>query len=383
MSDRADERYYGLDLLRFIAAGLVVFFHYAFLSWAAPYAVQAGFGHVPRFPELGQIASVGWVGVEVFFVISGFVIAYSARAATPAQFFRGRVLRLLPALWLAAPATASVLLLSGAGLGDVLPMLARSVVLFPTGPWVDGVYWTLCLEIVFYGTVFLLLMARRPHWLEGFAIVMGIVSSLACLAALAPGPVGQLFARAVESWPLRLLELRNGCEFALGVLLYCLVSKPMRITRMLLIVLFTAGSLAEIWMLMLSESPGGGTPAGALAAMLLWLACMALFTLAILPGASRVIRTAGLDVPFARLGELTYPLYLSHQVVGWALLSAIYARYENRWIALGLTAVLAIGLTLAIVRIEPLVRRALDAGLRLTLPAMRPATRAASVGGGR
>ena len=51
----------------------------------------------PSFPELTPIAWVGWVGVEIFFELSGFVIAYSAEGASAFVFFRSRFFRLMPA----------------------------------------------------------------------------------------------------------------------------------------------------------------------------------------------------------------------------------------------------------------------------------------------
>jgi exopolysaccharide production protein ExoZ len=77
---------WGLDLIRFAAALMVVVFHF---SWQQP-DPQVSF-------------SPGWVGVEIFFVISGFVIMGSACKATPVEFlerrFAGYTQPLLAALW--------------------------------------------------------------------------------------------------------------------------------------------------------------------------------------------------------------------------------------------------------------------------------------------
>ena len=72
----------GVDIIRFLSAVGVAAFH---LTWSNPAATWG-------FP-------VGWVGVQLFFVISGLVIANSAYHSNWRRFARGRVLRLYPAAW--------------------------------------------------------------------------------------------------------------------------------------------------------------------------------------------------------------------------------------------------------------------------------------------
>jgi peptidoglycan/LPS O-acetylase OafA/YrhL len=373
MATASTARFHGLDLLRFIAASLVVFYHFGYLSWAGPFARDL-FGAVPQFPELRLAAFPGWVGVEVFFVISGFVIAYSTAGAGPRQFLVGRILRLAPALWVAAPITALVLIAAGQQISAVAPMLARSVVLFPQGPWVDGVYWTLCLEVVFYAGVFMLLAIDRRRWLEPACMVLGCVSAAACLAATAPGAVGDLAARLVEAWPTRLLLLANGAQFALGVAVYFLVTDGLRLRRAAFIALFAAAALAEIWLTAGGRS-ASAEPAKFLAAQGLWLACMGLFAAAVTPRLASAIARMGVASTFVTLGALTYPLYLIHQVVGWGFISEIFRLTGERWVALAWGSAAVFGLTLLIVRAERPVRRWLK--LLLERGGLQPQTRSA------
>ncbi|WP_368735457.1 acyltransferase family protein, partial [Klebsiella aerogenes] len=86
----------------------------------------------------------GWVGVEIFFVISGFVIANSATKSSPAEFLLGRALRLYPAVWVCATATLLVLVLLGhRPVSDFIVPYIHAMTLVPKGvigEWLDGVY---------------------------------------------------------------------------------------------------------------------------------------------------------------------------------------------------------------------------------------------------
>src|SRR5689334_12900580 len=81
-------------------------FHFGYYGWASQVSTRgAMWAHATAFPELLPMTWFGWVGVQIFFVISGFVIANSANAVSPIAFARSRVLRLYPAVWLCAPVT--------------------------------------------------------------------------------------------------------------------------------------------------------------------------------------------------------------------------------------------------------------------------------------
>ena len=83
MAIQQHQRYRELDALRGLAAMLVVLFHY---SWGRP---------ENRFEF-----SVGNTGVDLFFIISGFVIFMSLeKAENLRQFVGNRFARLYPAYW--------------------------------------------------------------------------------------------------------------------------------------------------------------------------------------------------------------------------------------------------------------------------------------------
>ena len=87
------------------------------------------------FPEIDWLTRSGWVGVEVFFVISGFVIAYSASEKDAARFFRSRLLRLAPAAWSCATITLAVAVLAGVlNVASARIAYIKSMTFFPYGP---------------------------------------------------------------------------------------------------------------------------------------------------------------------------------------------------------------------------------------------------------
>jgi peptidoglycan/LPS O-acetylase OafA/YrhL len=85
---QAKVRIEGLDLLRLFAALSVVIFHYAFRGAAAD-----SFTHV-SLPALAPVAKYGYLGVDLFFVISGFVIAWSAEGRHWSRFAVARFARI-------------------------------------------------------------------------------------------------------------------------------------------------------------------------------------------------------------------------------------------------------------------------------------------------
>ncbi|WP_176225070.1 acyltransferase family protein [Methylomagnum ishizawai] len=81
------------------------------MLWASPnYALNSQLNIAPDLPSWWEYSWFGWVGVQVFFVLSGFVIAYTAEGATSFEFIRSRIARLVLGLWIAATISALVLM---------------------------------------------------------------------------------------------------------------------------------------------------------------------------------------------------------------------------------------------------------------------------------
>jgi peptidoglycan/LPS O-acetylase OafA/YrhL len=91
-----------LDGLRLIAALSVAVFHFVD-AWS----VDGYHSHLHFFPTMARPAAYGFLGVDLFFIISGFVICMSGWGRSVADFAASRVARLFPAYWFAILATTA------------------------------------------------------------------------------------------------------------------------------------------------------------------------------------------------------------------------------------------------------------------------------------
>ncbi len=203
--------YYGVDLVRFFCAMIVVFFHLGFASWASP-----SFHVSYRIPSLAYLAQPGWVGVDLFFVISGFVIASSAYSASGFSFLRGRILRLYPAVWLCASLTFLVRAHSGFSSG-LVHSYAYSMLLLPFGLKIDGQYWTLVTEMIFYGMVFLAVISGNMKRISLLADALAVASAAELAVIFLYPNAPHLSALLGQQWDT---IIRYGCDFAIGIYLW-------------------------------------------------------------------------------------------------------------------------------------------------------------------
>jgi peptidoglycan/LPS O-acetylase OafA/YrhL len=140
-----------LDLLRLAAVAAVILYHYGFWGPASHGVPQVA------MPALAPVAQYGFLGVPVFFAISGFVIAYSAEGRTALGFAIARFSRIYPTFVLCMTLTFAAVLLFGAGHFEVTTRqwFANLFIAAPLlgQPYIDTSYWSLVIEVVFYAWV--------------------------------------------------------------------------------------------------------------------------------------------------------------------------------------------------------------------------------------
>jgi peptidoglycan/LPS O-acetylase OafA/YrhL len=180
---QSDNRFQSIDALRGIAALGVVFYH---AVWQSTNAVP---GNIFRRPVqlLQFVSSFGYIGVFLFFVISGFCIHLQwakARANQQPQsikfgtFWRRRFRRLYPpyliafGLFMLMAALSTGINVTHFFVYDVVMHLLMLHNLDPNTCYsINGVFWTLAIEEQLYLAYFLLLFLRS-RWGWGPTLVI-------------------------------------------------------------------------------------------------------------------------------------------------------------------------------------------------------------------
>lgn len=182
------ERIKLLDSFRALAILAVMFYHFTF-RWNQ---------FLPSGKFYGHFAEFGWVGVQFFFIISGFVISYTlGNTSTPKRFFTNRFIRLFPPLLLCSLITFTVVrLFDNAPLfpqahqpADLLPsltLISPEVLNHFTASghafsWIDGSYWSLWVEIQFYVIAAVLYFAGKANFTRHLLWAAIVVSSMTYL----------------------------------------------------------------------------------------------------------------------------------------------------------------------------------------------------------
>ncbi|HYG26975.1 MAG TPA: acyltransferase [Caulobacteraceae bacterium] len=306
-----------IDAFRGVAIIAVIAFHY-FVRWEPPY----NDGRHPvgldwRYP---YILALGAYGVQLFFVISGLVIAMTlTKSADVWQFAVNRFARLFPAFLVAVTLTFLVtsvydplgFRVTGLDYLKNLTMLAQVL----RGRFVDGAYWSLEVEVLFYGFAALSWWTLRERFwvgligLAALGTIAGAFSSTLGHVLIAPYWPFFLFGVALWLW---VFERRNVAAFPAAAAL----------------VLYLIGQ--ERWLI-------DGLPAWApQIAILGAIGCLAAFLVG-----GREVAWGPLPV----IGRFSYSLYLLHQVLGATALTTLKSAGAPDWLAL--TVVVSCALSLA------------------------------------
>jgi peptidoglycan/LPS O-acetylase OafA/YrhL len=199
-----------------------VCFHLTFAVWAsknsgAKSLISDGYS----FLEIYPFTWFGWVGVEIFFVISGYVVANSSNGRSALYFIRSRISRLYPAVWVCSTITVVILLYSGMyEFSEIFTRYIHSIILIPIHPWVDPVYWTLAVEISFYFIFLCLLLFKKMRLLRLVVIVLVLLTTCYQVPLLVNNIYYITDIKVLPLQVSRLFMMDFGAFFALGILMW-------------------------------------------------------------------------------------------------------------------------------------------------------------------
>jgi peptidoglycan/LPS O-acetylase OafA/YrhL len=297
-------RFYEIDLLRFISAFFVVIFHYTYTGY------MEGFSTIVNFEAVREYSRYAYMGINFFFVISGFVIFMSIEKGGARQFLLSRFSRLYPAYWAALCLTTLVTLVIGANVFTVTPWQFITNITMVNELFnekaIESAYWTLFIELQFYLLVYILLLFGLMKYFQHIIAAI-LVASLFALYL----PIAQNDTMWTEIFP------HWSGYFACGGVFYLLRRDGVNTYRLSLLV------IAFLYVLKQSTLFGQ--------LMSGWFKIeFNLYVIAIINSvffASFCI-TAFCKEHFLRqrwcyyLGVLTYPLYLIHQHIGYMVFNA-------------------------------------------------------------
>jgi peptidoglycan/LPS O-acetylase OafA/YrhL len=319
------KRYFEIDLMRFIAALSVVLFH---VTYFGPHMHNLS---PVQYPVLGKVFKYGYLGVELFFIISGYVVLMSAQGKTVSQFFVSRVMRLYPAYWVAVTLTFVVVRLWGPAMHTVgwssmldapLAHYLYNLTMFQSFLGVvdlDGVYWTLAIELIFY---FWIAVGIAFGWLKHLVPVLIVWLAYCALAAYQP--VSAPFAWALfPQW---------APFFISGMVLYLLQTKQAPTWK--LVLLLAASYPLSLRCALASLAHTEETFRRPFSSTVV-LVTVTLFFVVMLLIIYRQINL-GQSAWLARAGTITYPIYLIHHNIGFVILQRLGPKVDKYLLLAGL-----------------------------------------------
>lgn len=329
-------RIYQIDLLRFIAAIGIMLAHYLFRGFKADNLTNLS------FLELGgEWIKYCFVFIDLFFIISGFVITLSVRNKSLSYFFKSRVIRIFSVYWLCVFITYLVTIFWGAPrfyatFGQFLFNLTLLQDFFDVKR-LDGAYWTMSVELRFYALAmaYLFIYRFRKIKIETIAYIWLALSILFVFAQ------NNIIARGLNLF----LMFEWSPAFIAGMIMAKIYKeKKIHFAYGLTLILCFVLSTYHRYIYLLESMQYYNVEISELIAFLAILAVY-LLMLAVTMG-----KLSWLNKPyFLSLGIMTYPLYLLHQRIGYIIFNNLMD-HVNKYVILASTITLMVTLSFIIIR---------------------------------
>lgn len=313
-------RLYQIDLLRFIAAFSVMLYHYTFRG----YYGSENFTTI-NFPFLENFTKYGYLGVDLFFIISGFVITLSISNSNAIEFIKSRIIRLYPSYWICVILTTIItLFFINYNLITTKQFLWNMTMLngYINIPYIDGAYWSLFVEIKFYVIIFLILSNKfTKKQIDTFIVIWLAITFFETF------PLFKMPNIYVANLIKNQLILDYSAYFIAGFYFYKIhINDKKWFSFTMIIICYSISIYNAIERTIRLEKNYNIDFSSFNIALIITLFYLIFFLIA-----SKKVEQLNLR-KWERWGLLTYPLYLIHQNIGYYLLNIL--KPLNKYISL-------------------------------------------------
>jgi len=290
-----------LDGLRGVAILFVLLYHYT---------VRFDEIYYPLY-NINIFKIGGEIGVGLFFILSGYLMLLVGKKDKPKRFFIKRVFRLYPVYIISVLMTSFILYLYSSthpSLNQILFNLTMFHEFFGVAP-IDGVYWTLTLELLLYIFIFVLILTKKINYLTNLLFLWILIqfSVLYCLNNNLPSMIFTLFYYSNY--------------FLIGMSIYGFLKENTKISSSLIVLLIYTLNFFYFH-------------------KLLPLEVMLTFIFVYIILKPNNILFSNKFIVF--IGTISYPMYLIHQYIGYVLIDKLHMFIDNKLVILLLTILVII-----------------------------------------
>lgn len=291
-------RIIGIDIIRGLACILVILFHYTTRYEELFSPKQSYYITVPY----------GYIGVSVFFIISGFLTTINIKSSKNIfSFGYKRIIRLYPTYWVSIIITfiVSYFFLPERSISAKAFIVNFTMMQgFFNFPFVDGAHWTLMYEIIFYFIIGSIIMLRKTKNMLNIGLAWQMISL--CLSIL-----NSYLDNSLISILYTMTISRYAHMFIVGIAFSSLYRKKAEKLSYITIGLSLINQFINHEFIYL----------------VFYAIIILLFYLILFGGKTDKIFTNKFFLPILFISKISYPLYLIHQNIGYAIL-----KFLNNWI---------------------------------------------------
>jgi peptidoglycan/LPS O-acetylase OafA/YrhL len=253
----------------------------------------------------------------------------------------------------------------------ILPYF-QAMLLIPkgiNGKWLDAVYWTLAAEMAFYGLVFCTLLTKKVTLRH---LAWGLTIYSAAFNAFSMVVLSGAFESNMLYWMVLMFRvpgatwmLNHGCFFALGIWLFMSANRALTTLEWVAVAVTCLSGGAEVYYFsdFLLKAIPAISDEPVFLPVLVWAAAVLLIGFAASKNRQQAAGTTSPEAPayLRTLGLITYPLYLTHNVTGTAIIRVLTdAGLDGSlavWASLGMLVPVC---WFICAKIEPAIRRLLS-----------------------